>query len=76
MQTAMGVVDAHKAGEYETAAAKGKAALDVLAPVAGWEEEAVRAIAGVTIDSLEKLGRNAEADEIWARARAATTPAD
>ncbi|MCX4243554.1 CHAT domain-containing tetratricopeptide repeat protein [Paraliomyxa miuraensis] len=57
-------LEAYKAGDYETAATEGRKALPVIGPLLGWDSDPVRLLGGVTVDALEKLGRNAEADEV------------
>ncbi len=75
LEDAKAAVLAHKAGDFETAATKGKAALPVFAASLGWEDETTLLIGGITVDALEKLGRNDEADAVRAmRPQPAVTP--
>jgi CHAT domain-containing protein len=64
-------IKAHKAGDFDTAATKGQAALVTLGPMFGWHDETVQLVAGITVDALVKLGRNAEADALIDKVRAA-----
>lgn len=62
----------HTEGKWELAAKHGKAALDVIGPAFGWgEPKVVAPVVVVTVDSLMKLGRNAEADAILSKVKAA-----
>ena len=64
-------IEAHKRGEFEIAAEAGMRALELLAPAFGWGSEPIGVVAGVTVDSLVKLGRNDEADAIIAKVKQA-----
>ncbi len=62
----------HTEGKWDLAAKHGQAALAVIGPTFGWgETKVVAPVALVTVDSLMKLGRNAEADAILAKVKAA-----
>ncbi|MEM7156616.1 MAG: CHAT domain-containing tetratricopeptide repeat protein [Myxococcota bacterium] len=57
--------------DWEAAAEHGQAALEVLGPRFGWDEpKVVQPVLALTIDSLMKLGRNAEADVLIAKLKA------
>ncbi len=62
----------HEQGNWEDAAKHGQAALNVLGPAFGWAEpKVVQPVAAITIDSLTKLGRNAEADALLGKVKSA-----
>lgn len=62
----------HSEGKWELAAQHGEAALVVIGPAFGWgEPNVVAPVVVVTVDSLMKLGRNAEADAILSKVKAA-----
>ncbi len=65
-------VEQHADGNWELAAKAGQEALAVFGPAMGWNESRiVRPVLAVTVDSLMKLGRNAEADVLLAKNAAA-----
>lgn len=62
----------HAEGKWELAAKHGQSALAVIGPAFGWgEPKVVAPVVVITVDSLMKLGRNAEADAILAKVKAA-----
>ncbi|MCR9159548.1 MAG: CHAT domain-containing protein [bacterium] len=62
----------HQQGQWAQAAKHGQAALAVFGPAFGWGEgKVVAPVVVVTVDSLMKLGRNAEADAILSKVKAA-----
>ncbi len=65
VESAARALGAHSQGDWEAAARHGQEALDVLGPGLGWAEpEVVKPLLAITVDSLMKLGRSAEADAL------------
>ncbi len=60
---------AYELQEWELAQQLGKIALEALRRTVGWQDEMTKAAAVVTIDSLRKLGRDAEADALATASR-------
>jgi len=71
-QDAALAVGHYEEGNWELAAEHGQASLAILGPAFGWREaRLVKPVLAITVDSLMKLGRNAEADALLAKNAAA-----
>ncbi len=71
-QNAALAVGHYEEGNWELAAKHGQESLAVIGPAFGWDEaRLVKPVLAITVDSLMKLGRNAEADALLAKNAAA-----